>query len=120
MAKSNPITASCGALCLCSYLSFQVSCNTPADAGTEDVWRVYTGMVNSCPVFGSCEQEATCLSTELPDLLSSHLSPDAWVDKDRLTKAEEVFKPCAHGCQVASGGEMGNRSKLRGIRPILK
>ncbi|MDI6738229.1 MAG: hypothetical protein QME12_07000, partial [Nanoarchaeota archaeon] len=65
MAKSIPITASCGALRLCSYLSFQVSYNTPADAGTEDVWRVYTGMVNLCPVFGSCEQEATCLSTEL-------------------------------------------------------
>ncbi|MFH1065653.1 MAG: hypothetical protein V1734_04080 [Nanoarchaeota archaeon] len=35
-------------------------------------------------------------------------------------RAVKVFKPCAHLCQVASGGEMGGRSKLRGIRPKVE
>ena len=104
MAKSIPLTASCGALRLCRYLPFQFSfmvcLHKDALSGTEDIRRVYARRVNPCPVNGSEEQEATCPPTKLPDQYNSHLSPSAWGGRDDIHKTNDIFKPCAHICHV--------------------
>jgi hypothetical protein len=87
MAKSIPITASCWALRLCSYLSFQFSfrISNPkyALAGTEDVWRVYARMANPCSVIGFKKQKATCLLPKLPSHCDSNLLLSSWDNKDK-------------------------------------
>ncbi|MDI6738710.1 MAG: hypothetical protein QME12_09465, partial [Nanoarchaeota archaeon] len=79
--------------------------------------NIIPNMILPCSI--NTELQSFAVSSDSSSYLWSCSNPDFCCSNNLHTgnRAVKVFKPCAHGCQVASGGEMGNRSKLRGIRP---